>query len=169
MVIWLIGLSGAGKTTIGRRLYQQLKSKNEASLLVDGDDIRAIFKHENQHDYSIEGRRISAERIQEMCLWLDKQGVDVVCCNLGIFDDINTKNRELFSGYKEVFIDVPIEILIARDNKGFYGAALKGEQVNVVGVDIKYSAPSSPDLTIKNSQKPEDVDSYVERIISICR
>lgn len=168
MVIWLIGLSGTGKTTIGHALYQQLKLKKEATILVDGDGIRAIFKHESQHDYSLAGRRISAERLQEICLWLDRQGMDVVCCNLGIFDDINIKNRAIFSDYKEIFIDVPIEKLIDRDNKGLYQSALSGEQANVVGVDIKYTPPCSPDLIIKNSQKSEDVGRYVDKIISIC-
>lgn len=169
MVVWLIGLSGSGKSTIGLALYQQLVLVKEATVLVDGDGIRAIFKHESQQDYSLAGRRVSAERLQEICLWLDKQGIDVICCNLGVFDDINVKNREVFSEYKEVFIDVPIETLINRDNKGLYKSALKGEQMNVVGIDIKYTPPCSPDLTIKNSHKPEDVNSYVERIISIFR
>ncbi|GAC18734.1 adenylyl-sulfate kinase [Paraglaciecola arctica] len=168
MVVWLIGLSGSGKTTIGSAFYQRVKLKKEATVLVDGDGIRAIFKHESYHDYSVNGRRISAERLQEICLWLDKQGLDVVCCNLGIFDDINLKNREIFSDYREVFIDVSIDKLIAQDNKCLYQSALRGEQTNVVGIDIQYTPPCSPDLTIKNSQKLEDVSSYVDKIISIC-
>jgi adenylylsulfate kinase-like enzyme len=168
MVIWLIGLSGAGKTTIGNALYQQVKLNNDATVLVDGDGMRSIFKHESQQDYSLEGRRISAERLQQICLWLDKQGIDVICCNLGIFDDINRNNREIFTDYKEVLIDVAIDTLISRDNKFLYKSALRGEQKHVVGIDIHYTPPSSPDLIIKNSQNTEDVDSYVEKIISVC-
>lgn len=166
MVIWLIGLSGAGKTTIGNALYQHLKLNKEATVLVDGDSIRGIFKHESQHAYSLEGRRKSAERLQEICLWLDKQGIDVVCCNLGIFEDINCQNRDIFSTYKEIFIDVDLETLIERDNKGLYKSALNGEQEHVVGIDIHYTAPSWPDLVIKNSQKPQDISHYVEKIIT---
>lgn len=166
MVIWLIGLSGAGKTTIGNALYLQLKLEKEATVLVDGDSIRGIFKHEYQHAYSLDGRRKSAERLQEICLWLDKQGIDVVCCNLGLFEDLNRQNREIFSTYKEIFIDVAIETLIERDNKGLYKSALNGEQKNVVGIDIRYTAPLLPDLIIKNSQKPQDISRYVEKIIA---
>ncbi|MCK5818681.1 MAG: adenylyl-sulfate kinase [Psychromonas sp.] len=165
MVIWLIGLSGAGKTMIGKVLYQQLKNKKQATVFVDGDDIRAIFAQSSLHDYSIEGRRISAERIQEICLWLDKQGIDVVCCNLGLFTDINNNNRNIFSTYKEIFIDVPIKNLINRDNKGLYSAALNGERSDVVGINIKYTTPLFADLIIKNSQKTKDINRYVEKII----
>jgi adenylylsulfate kinase len=166
MVIWLIGLSGAGKTTIGIALYQRLKLRNDATVFVDGDQIRSIFKHESEGDYSIVGRRQSAERIQDICLWLDRQSIDVVCCNLGIFEDINRQNREIFSTYKEIFIDVAIETLIERDNKGLYKSALNGEQKNVVGIDIGYTAPLLPDLIIKNSQKSQDISRYVEKIIA---
>lgn len=167
MVIWLIGLSGAGKTIIGKALYQHLNTKKDATVFVDGDEIRSLFSQPSQQDYSIDGRRISAERIQAICLWLDKQGIDVICCNLGMFNDINNNNRSIFSNYKEVFIDVPIKKLIKRDNKGLYSAALNGERSDVVGINIKYTTPRFADLIIKNSQKIEDVSHYVEKITSL--
>lgn len=169
MVIWLIGLSGAGKTTIGKQLVSELKKANRATVLVDGDDIRALYKFEQPTDFSLAGRLMSARRLQEICLWLDKQDIDVVCCNLGLFDEVNQENRKVFSRYFEVFVDVPITSLIERDNKGLYQSALAGERLNVVGIDISYQPPRNPDLTICNSHDKIDVDDYVKKIIELVR
>jgi adenylylsulfate kinase len=165
MVIWLVGLSGAGKTTIGRALYASLKQERPQTVFVDGDEIRALFRHDLRADaYTLAGRRVNAERIQALCGWLDSQGIDVVCCILSMFQDISDDNRQRFSGYREVFVDVPLDILIERDDKGLYQSALRGEQAHVVGVDIEYRPPVTPDLVLHNSQVPDDLPGYVAQI-----
>ena len=156
MVIWLVGLSGSGKTTIGRRLVEQWREHAPNTLLVDGDDIRALYRHnqvENAH--AIEGRRVNAERITELCAWLDRQGMNVVCSILSIFPELRAENKNLFSSYAEVFIDVPIDVLSDRDDKGIYGPALRGETHNVVGLDIPFPKPDVPDLVIANDFKTD--------------
>ncbi|MCJ8215695.1 adenylyl-sulfate kinase [Aeromonas veronii] len=169
MVIWIVGLSGAGKTTIGRALYEELKINQKNLVLVDGDEIRTLFCH-NQiaDDYSIAGRRINAERIQSLCRWLDSQGIDIVCCNLAMFSDIRTNNRHIFSDYREIFVDVPLSALMQRDDKGLYQAALCGRQRNVVGVDIEYCPPVAPDLVIHNSFDASLLPEYISRIRQVC-
>ncbi len=63
MVIWLIGLSGAGKTTIGKCVYREWKKNEPNTVLVDGDEIRELFSlNQNDSDYSLDGRRKNAER-----------------------------------------------------------------------------------------------------------
>ncbi|AZE08097.1 adenylyl-sulfate kinase [Pseudomonas chlororaphis] len=169
MVIWLVGMSGAGKTTIGRALYASLKVQRPQTVFVDGDEIRALFRHDQRADaYSVAGRRVNAERIQALCGWLDGQGIDVVCCILSMFQDISDDNRQRFSSYREVFVDVPLSTLVSRDNKGLYQSALRGEQSNVVGVDIEYPTPQRPDLVLHNRHEPDDIPGYVERIRQLC-
>lgn len=169
MVIWLVGMSGAGKTTIGRALYASLKKERPQTVLVDGDEIRALFRHDQREDaYSLAGRRINAERIQSLCGWLDSQDIDVVCCILSMFQDVSDDNRRRYSAYKEIFVDVPLATLMQRDNKGLYQSALRGEQKNVVGVDIEYQPPSAPDLVLHNSQIPDDLPAYVAQIRRTC-
>ena len=88
MIVWLIGLSGAGKTTIGKELYKIWKKDSRQTVIIDGDEIRKIFNHNTGDDpYSIEGRKINADRISNLCLWLDKQEINVVCCILSVFED----------------------------------------------------------------------------------
>jgi adenylylsulfate kinase len=152
MVIWLIGLSGAGKTSIGRELCRYWKERAPQTVLVDGDEIRRIFQHDrDEQAYTLEGRRRNAERIRELCAWLDRQDINVVCCILSLFEDVHAWNRATYSRYFEVFVDAPMDAVIARDVKGLYGPALRGETRNVVGVDIPFPRPAQPDMTIDNS------------------
>ncbi|NMH59635.1 adenylyl-sulfate kinase [Alteromonas ponticola] len=167
MVIWLVGLSGAGKTTIGRRLYHSMKTMHQHTVFIDGDEIRSIFRHDKgDNAYSLEGRKLNAERIQAMCAWLESQEINVVCCILSVFSEITQQNRQKFKQYFEVFVDTPLPLLIEQDNKGLYKSALKGEINNVVGVDIEYNPPCAPDLIIKNSMQKTDLSNYVASIIN---
>ncbi|MGR3175979.1 MAG: adenylyl-sulfate kinase [Candidatus Scalindua sp.] len=167
MVIWLIGLSGAGKTTIGRFLYDQWKSKESNTVLVDGDEIRKIFKHDVGGDaYTIEGRRQNADRICEICAWLDRQNINVVCCILSLFEESRRWNRENYSKYFEVYISVPMDVLKRRQNNGLYTRALSGDMKNVVGVDIPFTPPEMPDYVFDNSSDDVDLKSVALDILN---
>jgi len=166
MIVWLVGLSGAGKTTIGRALHHQWQAIDPATVLVDGDEMREIFQHDRTPDaYTLEGRRTNAERIVELCAWLDRQGINAVCSILCIFPDIMAANRQRYSGYFEVFIDAPMAQLEARDGKGLYAAARTGNKTDVAGVDIPFPRPETPDMTFENSTSPLIADAAAEQIM----
>lgn len=167
MVIWLVGMSGAGKSVIGRALYRQMKAFNPATVLVDGDEIREVFKHDRSDDhYSVEGRRQNAERIRSLCAWLDRQEIDVVCCILSIFEESHAWNRDTYSKYLEVYVSAPMETLVERNPKDLYRRAARGEIANVVGVDIPFTPPANPDLVIVNGPDPVDPDEAAARILA---
>ena len=152
MVIWLIGLSASGKTTIGRELWHRWKAESPETVFLDGDEVRDVFAQFKHPDpYGIEGRRANAERMTELCALLDRQGINVVCSILSIFDEMRAANRERFSRYFEVFLDVPLEVVRQRDPKGIYAAAARGEMKDVVGLDIPFPTPRDYDLRIDNS------------------
>jgi cytidine diphosphoramidate kinase len=168
MVVWMVGLSGAGKTTIGREVYRQWKQCESNTVLIDGDEIRSIFKQENvKSSYTTEGRRLNAERIVEICKWLDGQDINVVCCILCIFPDILKANRKQFEKYLEIFISAPYDVLRKRDKKGLYIAAEKGQQSHVVGVDIHFSEPASPDLVLDSSGKSGNFVALAEKTLNL--
>lgn len=166
MVIWLIGLSGAGKTTIGQHLYTLWKAREANTVLVDGDEIRRIFRQDSDPQaYTIEGRRANAERIAELCAWLDRQRIHVVCSVLSLFEETRRWNRASYSRYFEVYVQVPFEVLIARDTRNLYGPALRGEIRNVVGVDIPFPPPEAPDMIVDNGPSGIDHRRMAEEIL----
>ncbi len=167
MIIWLVGLSGAGKTTLARELHRQWQAINPATVLIDGDEIREIFKHDqNPAAYTPAGRRINGERIAAMSAWLDAQNISAVVSILCIFPDILAANRSRFSTYFEVFIDAPMSALEARDGKGLYAAARRGEMVDVVGVDIPFPRPEQPDLVVRNDGPSLDAAVIAKDILT---
>ncbi len=115
MVIWLIGLAGAGKTMIGREVYGLLKQRKPTVVFLDGDHVRRIMG--DDLGYSIEDRHKNAWRICHLCEYLDSQDIDVVCSILSLFREHQNWNRQHYSDYFEVYIDVSMDELSARDKK----------------------------------------------------
>ena len=94
MIVWLVGLSDAGKSTIARELHKQWQAEDPATVLIDGDEVREIFKHDSGPEaYTTAGRRVNAERIAAMCVWLDRQNINAIVSILCIFPDVLAANR----------------------------------------------------------------------------
>jgi adenylylsulfate kinase len=164
VIIWLIGLSGAGKTTVGTRLAARLRADLPNLVYLDGDLLRDVWGGTLAHD--VGGREVNATRMSNLCRMLDRQGIHVVAAVLSIFPSWQAWNRENLSDYFEVFLDVPMDVVIGRDTKGLYQAALDGETDNVVGVDIPFPPPANPDLVLDSSGRDGTPDELVERILS---
>lgn len=143
-VYWLTGLSGAGKTTIGRLWYGKLKSFGETVIFLDGDELRQVFG--GRLGYTSEDRRKLAMNYARLCASLSRQGMTVVCCTISMFDSVRAWNRDNIPGYVEVYIKASMETLRRRDQKGLYST---GEQ-NVAGVDFQVELPKTPDLILEN-------------------
>ena len=149
MVIWLIGLAGAGKTTIGQELYALLRARRPNVVFLDGDHVRTIMGNDLGH--TMEDRMANAWRVCRLCKYLDDQGIDVVCAILSIFPETQKWNRENYARYFEVYIEVPMDELVARDQKGLYSGALSGQIQDVVGFDIPFQPPQA-DLVVSNGE-----------------
>lgn len=163
MIIWLIGMSGSGKTTLARALHARLKPKTRHLVYLDGDEFREVFR--NDVDHTVEGRRKNAERVSHTCRMLDQQGIHVLASVLSIFPEWQAWNRENFSSYFEIFLDVSLQTLKQRDVKGLYAGAERGHIPNVVGVDIPFPRPLAADLTITEDRQTDGVDACVAHIL----
>lgn len=148
MIIWIIGMSGAGKTVIGKQVHEEILHSYPKTIFLDGDVFRSVMGEDLGH--TIKDREKNAGRFSRMCCFLDEQGFNVICSILSIFPNFQKWNRENLSDYFEVYLEVPFEELVRRDSKGLYQKALKGQISNVVGVDIDFTPPINPDLTVKN-------------------
>lgn len=164
MVIWIIGLAGAGKTSIAKALYQQMKQNAPATIMVDGDMIREVMGEDLGH--TLEDRRKNGWRICRLCRYLDSQNVNVICATLSQFHEQQQWNRDTYSSYFEVLLDVPMETLIARDQKGLYSGARSGKIKDVVGVDMPFPLPLNPDLVIKNNEPLSDFSAIAGTILA---
>jgi SAM-dependent methyltransferase len=81
---------------------------------------------------------------------LTDQGLIVICCTIAMFDEVREWNRKNNKAYVEVFLDVPMEVIQERDQKGMYSSYAKGNFSEIVGLDVKVEFPKNPDLIIKN-------------------
>lgn len=163
MILWLIGLSGAGKTTVGKIVYEKLKEKHPETVFLDGDILRDVWGDQLGHD--LEGRRKNAARFTRLCEMLDRQGINVVAAILSIFPEERRKNRSLFSNYFEVFIDTPMEELVRRDSKGLYAKARRGEITNVVGIDIEMAREETWDMILSAPDVLSSPQDLAQRIL----
>ena len=142
-VYWVTGLSGAGKTTIGKMLYDSIKSKKDSIVRLDGDILREVFQN---NDYSREGRKNLGYEYCRLCKMIASQGIDVVICTIAMFDELREWNRRNIDNYLEIYLEVSMEELIKRDQKGMYTQELS----DLSGVSQEAELPKEPDIIIKN-------------------
>jgi len=152
---WITGLSGAGKTTIARELYTIMKDTKSNVVYLDGDIMREVFNAIK--DYSQQERLKLAMQYSRLCKLLTDQNIDVICATISMFPQCWEWNRQHIPKYREIYIRVPMDILIQRDQKRLYSQALKGKTKHVMGIDIPFTEPEEPHLTLENegNESPE--------------
>lgn len=149
MVVWLTGLSGAGKTTIAEAMLCVVKPCLPSLVLIDGDVIRDLFGAGLGFDE--EARKLQIGRIQRLAQFLDRQNIPVIVSALYSNPELMDWNRKNLSEYFEIYIDTPLETVIARDTKGLYSRARAGKLLHVVGLDIPWHIPVSPDMVVSSA------------------
>lgn len=162
-VYFFTGLSGAGKTTLGSLFYQRLKKKKPNVILLDGDVVRDVF-YNNKMGYSDEERLNGALHTFKICKFMAEQGIDVVFCSISMYSQVREWNRNNIQNYKEIYIKVKKETLLKRNQKGLYTSGK-----NVVGVDLPFDEPKTPDIIIQNDgdKTPEEIVDFFESKLSI--
>ena len=154
MVIWIIGLSGSGKTYLAKQILKKFKGKK---IHIDGDEIRKYFTY--NLGYTKKDRKKNSLFICDLCAYLEQKDYIVVCSILSIFNDHQLNNRKKFRKYFQIFIKTNITQLLKRNNKKIYSKAK-----NVVGNHIKFPTPVKNDMVIKNHFKPYD-PKIIKKII----
>ena len=164
MLIWITGISGTGKTTLAKKLYERLKPRQPNLVCLDGDEFRKAMG--DDAGYTLEERDKNAVRLTGLCRLLCGQGLHVICGANLTSQRFRDWCRRHIPGYFEVYLDVPLEVLVNRDKKFLYAEALAGRKTQVVGVDIPQERPRNPDLVIDNSAERGSFDDILDRIMN---
>jgi len=152
VVIWVTGLSGAGKSALCDAIHAQLKARFPALVRLDGDVVREAFG--GDLGYTEADRKVQIGRMQRMARLLCEQGVTVLVAALYAHPELLDWNRRHIKNYFEVYLEAPLELVRRRDAKGLYAAAAAGKTKDVVGLDIPWHAPRSADLVIQAQEAP---------------
>lgn len=151
-VVWLTGLSGAGKSTVAFALEQALVADGRLAFVVDGDNLR----HGLTADlgFSAEDRGENVRRAASAAGLLADAGVVVIAALISPYRADRQRACELVGAQRffEVHVDAPIEVCEQRDPKGLYVKARKGEIPAFTGVSDPYEAPEQPDLRVPTAE-----------------
>jgi bifunctional enzyme CysN/CysC len=166
-VLWLTGLSGAGKSTIANRLEQKLLAIGCHTMLLDGDNVR----HGLNRDlgFTDTDRVENIRRIGEVARLMNEAGLIVICAFISPFRADRQTAREVASPYPfiEVFVDTPIEECVRRDPKGLYAKAKSGAIPNFTGIDSAYEPPDNPEIRLDTIG--QDADGLADRLLADLR
>ena len=167
MVIWLIGLSGSGKSTFGKIVYKKLKKKRKNTVWLDGDMVRKIYN--DNLGFTNKDRETNAKRLSNLSKFLSDQKINVVGSVLSNFPKWQKWNKKNIKDYNQVYIKVSLKNLLLRDKKDLYKKALKKMKKNVVGVDIKFHEPNNSDLIIDNNIKTKNFNKISNKLIEFIK
>ncbi|MBV2142340.1 sulfate adenylyltransferase subunit CysN [Falsochrobactrum sp. TDYN1] len=155
-VLWFTGLSASGKSTIANQLEQRLHALGKHTYLLDGDNIRHGLN--SDLGFSDVDRAENIRRIGEVARLMADAGLIALAAFISPFRAERDRVRAgLPEGeFIEIFVDTPIEECMARDPKGLYAQALRGEITAFTGIDSPYEAPTAPELYLHTSGRTID-------------
>lgn len=153
MTVWLTGLSGAGKSSVGAELERRIVAAGRPAYLLDGDNLRCGVNA--GLGFSPEDRTENVRRAGEVAKLFADAGVIAIVCLISPF----RQDREMVrrshdkSGLRfvEVHVATPLDVCAARDPKGLYEKARRGEIADFTGIDSPYEPPAHPDVVLRPS------------------
>jgi len=147
-VLWLTGLSGAGKSTIADIIEKKLVASGSHTMLLDGDNVR----HGLNRDlgFTDADRVENIRRVGEVAKLMTEAGLIVICSFISPFRAERRMVRELTAptAFLEIFVDTPLEECIRRDPKGLYAKAKAGRLEHFTGLDSPYETPEAAEIRV---------------------
>ena len=165
-VIWMTGLSGSGKSTLANALEKKLFVQGRHAYVLDGDNLRLGINKDL--GFTPGDRAENVRRVAEVAKILSDAGLIVIVALVSPFEADRQAAKALFTDipFHEVFINTPVNICQARDPKGLYAKASRGEIPNFTGVGQDYEIPKDPDLILDGTA---DLSVNVEKLVSLVK
>lgn len=159
--LWLTGLPCSGKTTLSKRLKEELDNRSYKAVCLDGDDVRGQLNADL--GFSIEDRKENLRRIAHVAKLFNKNGNFVIASFVSPTNEYRKMVREIIGNFKLAYLKCPVEICEKRDIKGMYKKARKGEIKEFTGVSAPFEEPNDADMVI-DTQK-QDPEACVKQIL----
>jgi bifunctional enzyme CysN/CysC len=167
-ILWLTGLSGAGKSTVANLLEQMLHESGRHTVLLDGDNVR----HGLNRDlgFTDEDRVENIRRVAEVAKLMVEAGLIVLVSFISPFRSERRMARDLVAAdeFVEIYVNTPIEICEARDPKGLYKLARTGKLPNLTGLGSPYEPPEQPEVIVDGGGR-EPPEVLAERVLSVLK
>jgi adenylylsulfate kinase len=162
VVIWLTGLSGAGKTTLANGLEKALFERGFLTKTLDGDQLRSGINA--NLGFTEQDRQENIRRVAEISRLFVECGVICIDSFISPTAAMRQTAREIIGSenFVEIFMKASLDVCEKRDPKGLYKSARKGEIRNFTGIGSPYEVPSNPDLVI------DTVKYSIEECLQIC-
>lgn len=162
--LWFTGLSGSGKSTLSARIAAALRERGLKVEVLDGDLVRENLSR--GLGFSKADRDENIRRIAFVAELLARNGVVAIAAAISPYRDTREAVRARFpkGRFVEVYCECPLEALVARDPKGLYERALRGEIRHFTGVDDPYEAPASAEVVVHTAT--ESADASARRILA---
>nr|MDP8943848.1 adenylyl-sulfate kinase [Actinomycetota bacterium] len=154
--LWFTGLSGAGKSTVAQIVEQALRNRGAKVEVLDGDVVRTNLS--KGLGFSKEDRDTNIRRIAFVADLLSRNGVGVITAAISPYRQTRDEARELMGDrFLEVHVKASVEACAARDVKGLYEKAFRGEIPEFTGVSDPYEEPLAPELVLDTEREsPEE-------------
>ena len=160
-IIWLTGLSGAGKSTIAKNVEKKLFDRNFNIFTLDGDNLR-IGLNKNLN-FSPEDRTENIRRTSEVAKLFTQAGFIILVSLISPYRSERKKARDIRPEiFREIYIKASVEVCAKRDVKGLYAKAKRGEIKNFTGISSPYEEPEKPNLIIDTSK--EEVEESISKL-----
>ncbi|WP_321947726.1 adenylyl-sulfate kinase [Paraburkholderia sp. J10-1] len=149
VVIWLTGMSGAGKSTIASALVNRLQTFALRATMLDGDVLRTGLNADL--GFSEAERTENLRRVAHVAALFCKEGFVAVTATISPEPEHRENARRIVgdANFVEVFVDTPLDVCEQRDPKGLYKRARSGEIPQFTGIGSPYHAPLRPDLSLR--------------------
>ena len=158
--IWITGLPASGKSTITSALKKQLTARGWDVAVLESDVLRIVFggARQSQKRHAFYGQMVFVGAL------LIEHGVPVIFDATANRRAYRDRARREIARFIEVYLDVPLEVCMARDPKGIYRSATAGQAANVPGLQDPYEPPLAPDVVVDGENPEADARQIIEKL-----